>query len=368
MSAPRRRRAPRDSRVGTAKRVDVAAADAPLAPRGARASGQATIADVARFAGVSTSTVSRVLRQPAIVSELLRRKVREAVERLDYVPNQMATGLAAAQGRQIGVIVPSILNAFFSATVDALTERLGANGQQVLLGTTDYDEAREEALIESFVAWQPAAVVVTGLRHARRAARLLLAARAPVIEMWEIGESPIDYAVGFSHRGVGRAQARHLLAAGRRRIAFLGAYLDRDQRAATRAEGYAEAVREAGHAPIVVAMDGRSSTGAGAAGLARVLAEHPEIDALCCSNDVMALGALFEAQRRAIAVPGRLAIVGFGDLDFAAQTVPPLTTVRPPARAIGAMVADIIAAAAQGERPASRVVDLGFELVARGTG
>ncbi len=266
MSAPRRRRAPRDSRVGTAKRVDVAAADAPLAPRGARASGQATIADVARFAGVSTSTVSRVLRQPAIVSELLRRKVREAVERLDYVPNQMATGLAAAQGRQIGVIVPSILNAFFSATVDALTERLGANGQQVLLGTTDYDEAREEALIESFVAWQPAAVVVTGLRHARRAARLLLAARAPVIEMWEIGESPIDYAVGFSHRGVGRAQARHLLAAGRRRIAFLGAYLDRDQRAATRAEGYAERSARPAARRSSSRWTRRSSTGAGAAG------------------------------------------------------------------------------------------------------
>ncbi len=367
MSAPRRRRAPRESRGVATLRDDPIGAET-QAPGTSRAYGQATIADVARFAGVSTSTVSRVLRQPAIVSEMLRRKVREAVERLDYVPNQMATGLAAAQGRQIGVIVPSILNAFFSATVDALTERLGANGRQVLLGTTDYDEAREEALIESFVAWQPGAVVVTGLRHARRAARLLLAARAPVIEMWEIGDSPIDYAVGFSHRGVGRAQARHLLAAGRSRIAFLGAYLDRDQRAATRAAGYAEAVREAGHAPIVVAREGRSSTGAGAEGLARALAEHPAIDGLCCSNDVMALGALFEAQRRSIAVPGRLALVGFGDLDFAAQTVPPLTTVRPPARAIGAMVGDIIDAAARGERPANRVVDLGFELVARGTG
>ena len=358
MSAPRR----------PVKRLGRAGALPRPEPRGDRASGQATIADVARYAGVSTSTVSRVLRQPAIVSEALRVKVREAVDRLDYVPNQMATGLAAAQGRQVGVIVPSILNAFFSATVDALTERLRQGGRQVLLGTTDYDEACEEDLIESFVAWQPGAIVVTGLRHARRAARLLLAARAPVIEMWEIGEAPIDYAVGFSHRAVGRAQARHLLAAGRRRIAFIGAYLDRDQRAATRAEGYAEAVREAGHAPIVAAIDGRSSAGAGAAALAQVLAEHPDVDALCCSNDVMALGALFEAQRRGLAVPDRLALVGFGDLDFAGQTVPPLTTVRPPARAIGEAAADIVEAAARGERPSRRVFDLGFELLARGTG
>jgi LacI family gluconate utilization system Gnt-I transcriptional repressor len=330
--------------------------------------GQATIEDVARFAGVSTSTVSRVMRQPAIVTERLRAKVRAAVERLDYVPNQMATGLAAAKGRQVGVIVPSILNAFFSETIDALTQRIAGLGHQVLLGTSDYDEGREEALIESFLSWQPAALVIAGLRHSRRAARLLLGLRNPVIEVWEIGGAPIDYAVGFSHRAVGRAMARHLVARGRRRIAFLGAYLERDQRAAMRAEGYAEAMREAGRAPLVLAMPERAAVGAGAEGLARILADHPDIDALCCSNDVIALGALFEAQRRKIAVPDRLAIVGFGDLDFAAHSVPPLTTVRPPARAIGDAVGAIIERAWRGEPGGLKVTDLGFEMVVRGTG
>jgi LacI family gluconate utilization system Gnt-I transcriptional repressor len=322
---------------------------------------------VARYAGVSTSTVSRVMRQPAIVTEALRAKVRAAVERLDYVPNQMATNLAAAKGNQVGVIVPSILNAFFSETIDALTQRIAGLGHQVLLGTSGYDESREEALIESFVAWQPAALVVVGLRHSRRASRLLLAARSPVIEMWEIGGRPIDYAVGFSHRAVGRAMAHHLMTRGRRRIAFLGAYLDRDQRAATRAEGYAEAMREAGRTPLVEAMAGRAAVGVGGEGLARLLAAHPDVDALCCSNDVIALGALFEAQRRAIAVPDRLAIVGFGDLDFAAHAVPPLTTVRPPARAIGGSVGAIIERAWRGESSGAKVTDLGFELIARKT-
>src|SRR5262249_3576349 len=162
------------------------------------------------------------------------------------------------------------------------------------------------------------------------------------------GSAPIDYAVGFSHRAVGRAMARHLLARGRRRIAFLGANLARDQRAATRCEGYAEAVREAGHAPLVLAMHERAAVGAGGGGLARLIAEQPDIDAVCCSNDVIALGALFEAQRRSLAVPDRLAIVGFGDLDFAAHSLPPLTTVRPPARAIGDAVGAIIERAWRG--------------------
>jgi LacI family gluconate utilization system Gnt-I transcriptional repressor len=330
--------------------------------------GQATIADVARFAGVSMSTVSRVMRQPAIVTERLRAKVRAAVERLDYVPNQMATGLAAAKGRQVGVIVPSILNAFFSTTVDALTERIATLGHQVLLGTSDYDEGREEALIESFLSWQPAAIVVAGLRHSRRAARLLLAARSPVIEMWEVGAVPIDYAVGFSHRAVGRAMARHLLARGRRRIAFRGAALERDHRAATRAAGCGEALREAGREPLVVGLPGRAAVTTGCEGLARLLSDHAGVDAICCANDVIALGVLFEAQRRGLAVPDRLAIVGFGDLDFAAHSVPPLTTVRPPARAIGEAAGDIIARAWRGEPPGAKVTDLGFEMVARGTG
>ncbi len=337
-------------------------------PRRNGSHGQATIADVARFAGVSMSTVSRVMRQPAIVTEALRAKVRAAVERLDYVPNQMATGLAAAQGRQVGVIVPSVLNAFFSATVDALTERIADLGHQVLLGTSDYDPAREEALIEGFLSWQPAAIVVAGLRHSRRASRLLLAARNPVIEMWEIGGVPIDYAIGFSHRAVGRAMARHLLARGRRRIACLGAALDLALRAAARAAGYGEALREAGREPLVVGMPGRAAVAAGSEGLARILLEHREVDALCCANDVIALGALFEAQRRGLAVPDRLAIVGFGDLDFAAHSVPPLTTVRPPARAIGDAVGAIIERAWRGEPCGAKVTDLGFELIARGTG
>lgn len=323
--------------------------------------------DVARLAAVSPATVSRVLRQPNIVSSELAEKVRAAITRLDYLPNLVAGALAAQTVRQVGVIVPSILNAFFSTTVDALTQTLSNAGYQVMLGTTDYRPDREEAVVESFLAWSPAAMVLTGLVHSPRARRLLLDAGVPVIEMWDLGPAPIDLLVGFSHEGVGRAMTRHLLERGRRQIVFLGADLERDTRAALRRDGYVAAMREAGHEPLVHAPAERSSVSLGARAFGEAAERFPALDAAFCQNDVLALGALFEARRRAIEVPAQIAVGGFGDLDFAGQTVPRLSTVRPPARELGRKAGELILEVMAGNRPAQRVHDLGFTLRVRGS-
>jgi LacI family transcriptional regulator, gluconate utilization system Gnt-I transcriptional repressor len=330
-----------------------------------RHTGRPTMEDVARLASVSPATVSRVLRQPDIVSSDLAEKVRAAITRLDYLPNLMAGSLAAQTVRQVGVIVPSILNAFFSATVDALTQALSESGYQVMLGTTDYLPGREEAVVESFLAWSPAAMVLTGLVHSPRAQRLLRDAGVPVVEMWDLGPAPIDLLVGFSHEGVGRAMTRHLLERGRQRIVFLGADLEHDTRAAQRRDGYIAAMREAGHEPLVHAPAQRSSVSVGAQGFGEAVERFAGIDAVFCQNDVLALGALFEARRRAIEVPAQIAVGGFGDLDFAGQTVPRLTTVRPPARELGRKAAELILAVLEGRTPTQRVYDLGFTLRVR---
>lgn len=332
-----------------------------------RPSGRTRMEDVARLAAVSSATVSRVLRQPDTVSSELAEKVRAAITRLDYLPNLVAGALAAQTVRQVGVIVPSILNAFFSATVDALTQTLSESGYQVMLGTTDYRPEREEAVVESFLAWSPAAMVLTGLVHAPRAQRLLLDARVPVVEMWDLGPAPIDMLVGFSHEGVGRAMTRHMLERGRRRVVFVGADLERDTRAALRRDGYIAAMREAGREPLVHAPAERSSVSLGARAFGEAVERFADLDAVFCQNDVLALGALFEARRRAIEVPGQIAVGGFGDLDFAGQTVPRLTTVRPPARELGRQAAELILGVLAGARPAQRVYDLGFTLRVRGS-
>lgn len=323
------------------------------------------MADVARLAGVSTSTVSRALSRPDIVSAKLRARIHEAVERLTYVPNLMAGGLASARSRTVGVIVPSIINSFFSETVEALSEHLSAHGYQVMLGHSDYSTAREETLVASYLAWSPAAVVLTGRQHSKATLRRLLDADVPVVEMWEIGERPIDTIVGFSHRDVGKAVARLFAERGARRVAFVGASLDRDLRAAERGDGFVAQATAEGMEVSHIALPDRARVAAGAKGLTRLLETSPAVEAAFFSNDVMALGAVFECRRRGIDVPGTLRICGFGDLDFATECVPALTTVRPPRRHIGERIAEILLERFQGGEPGPQVIDLGFDLIKR---
>jgi LacI family gluconate utilization system Gnt-I transcriptional repressor len=324
------------------------------------------MADVARLAGVSTSTVSRALRRADVVSPELRARVRTAIDALGYVPNPMAGGLAAARTRSVGVIVPSLINSFFAATLDAMAETLAPHGYQILLGNSAYSLDTEDALVNSFLAWSPAAIVLTGRTHSRATLQRLLAAGVPVVEMWELGDNPIDTLIGFSHRSVGRMAARHLFERGRHRPAFVGAALAEDRRAAQRAAGFAEAVDELAGAPCVVhATPERASVESGARALAELLRRHPDVDAVALSNDALALGALFECQRRGLSVPLDLALIGFGDLDFTAWTTPPLSTLRPPRREIGTAVAEHLLARFADPQCGPTSVDLGCELVAR---
>jgi LacI family gluconate utilization system Gnt-I transcriptional repressor len=184
--------------------------------------------------------------------------------------------------------------------------------------------------------------------------------------MWELAESPMDTAVGFSHRAVGSAAARHLLDRGRTRIGFVGAVLDLDRRAAQRRDGFFETFPAPGDsAPRFVALPERASAKGGAAGLAALLQHWPDTDAVFFSNDVLMLGGLFECQRRGIDVPSRLALIGFGDLDFSACSKPTLSTLRPPRREIGAAVARHLLDRFANPATGSMSIDLGFELVVR---
>ena len=335
--------------------------------RSRRRAQRVTMADVAEHAGVSPSTVSLYLRKPETVSPAAGRAIAQAIDELDYVPNFVAGGLAAASSRVVSVIVPSVRNAFFAETVAALQSELGKERLQVILGHTEYSEREEESLVRAALSWAPAAVVIAGLSHASATVKLLRASRVPVVEIWELGNEPIDMAVGFSHAQVGAAAADHLARRGRKRLAFLGARMQEDHRAAERAEGFLAAARANG-AELAVSLNhpAPAMVEVGGVLLAQAMQQHPELDAIACSNDHIALGVLFECQRRNIAIPGRVALVGFGDLPFAPASNPSLTTIRPPGDLIGRETARLILARMRGEdESADRVVDTHFVLVQR---
>ncbi|MCP5149261.1 MAG: LacI family DNA-binding transcriptional regulator [Ectothiorhodospiraceae bacterium] len=325
------------------------------------------MAEVAARARVSIATVSRALNTPGLVSEALARRVHAAADSLGYRPNPIAGTLAGARAPIVGVVVPSVTNSFFSGTLQAMSSPLADAGYQIMLGHHEYDLAREEALIGTFLTWRPAALVTTGLHHTRRGRTLLARAECPVVEMWALGRRPVDSAVGFSNRLAGALAARHLLERRRHHLAYVGAIMERDPRAEERMVGFREAVAAAaGSEPRVHRAADRVFTAGGDAVRALLETGRP-LDGIAFSSDVLALGALFELERRGIAVPDDIALVGYGDLEFAACSNPSLTTVRPPRDRIGTEVAAHLVARLGGGDLGRAVVDLGCELVPRGT-
>ncbi|MCO5732535.1 LacI family DNA-binding transcriptional regulator [Rhizobium sp. SSA_523] len=325
-----------------------------------------TMTDVADYAKVSPSTVSLYLRRPEAVSASAGSAIARAIDKLNYVPNLVAGGLAAASSRAVSIIVPSVRNAFFAETVAAMQTALRKERLQVILGHTEYDEREEEDLVRTALSWAPAAIVVTGLSHSETTRRMLGNAKVPVIEIWELGGPQIDAAIGFHHDQVGAAAARHLLQQGRRHLAFLGARMHEDRRAKLRCDGFMATARDAGVVAEVVQHPDASSADVGAMLLSETMQQLPQTDGIACSNDHVALGVLFECQRMSIAVPERLATIGFGDLSFSAACNPPLSTIRPSGDLIGREAARLILEQLAGRAPQPQtMIDTRFTLLHR---
>lgn len=334
----------------------------------------ATMQDVARAAEVSTITVSRVLRTPEKVKAATRERVEAAVRELGYVPDQVAGSLSSRESRLVAALVSTLAGSIFASTVDGLARSLREAGHQLLLGTTDYSSATEEELVATALSRRPDGIVLTSGDHTPAARAMLAGAGIPVVEVWELPEDPIDMAVGFSNFEAGRAMTRHLFEVGRRRIGFVGAGRragpgEGDRRGRLRRLGYEAALAELGLGePRAVPEPAEGSmVERGARDLAALLERFPDTDAVFCSSDSTALGAVGEARRRGFEVPSRLAIAGFGDFEFAGELGLGLTTVGIPGCRIGSEAGRMLLARKRGEAVEIPILDLGFEIVRRAT-
>lgn len=333
------------------------------ARRSRRSSGAVTLHDVAKLAGVAPITASRALNHPDQVSEDIRKRVAEAIARTGYVPNRLAGGLASTKSRLVAAVVPTISGPVFLETVQSLTEALAERGYQLMLGQSGYTGSREDALLEAIIGRRPDGIVLTGIMHSSEGRKRLSASGIPVVETWDLTPTPIDMLVGFSHLEVGRAVAQFLHGRGRRRFAAVAGDDERAKRrlAAFRAEAQALNLPDV----QVVMVPAPTTLQSGRGALAQLLASHPDIDAVFCSSDLLALGVLTEARVQGVEVPQRLAVVGFGDLDFAGDLAPSLTTVHIKGAAIGRQAAQFIVDRAEGRTVENRVVDIGFSIVER---
>jgi LacI family gluconate utilization system Gnt-I transcriptional repressor len=328
-----------------------------------RGSGAVTLHDVAKLAGVAPITASRALSSPNQVSAEVLRKVTEAVSRTGYVRNVLAGGLASTRSRLVAAVVPTIAGPVFLQTVQSLTEALAERGYQLMLGQSGYVDSREDALLDAIIGRRPEGIVLTGILHSAEGRKRLLAAGIPVVETWDLTPTPLDMLVGFSHEDVGRAVVEFLRRQGRCRLAVVAGD---DERSRRRHEAFCDAARSAGLREVpVLRVPAPTTLGNGRTGLVELLRQAPDVDAVFCSSDLLAAGVLIEAQSRGVSVPGQLAVVGFGDLEFAGDLQPALTTVRIDAAAIGRQAAQFIVDRAEGREVARRVVDIGFSIVER---
>lgn len=331
--------------------------------RGRRGSGGLTLTDVARLAGVSPITVSRALNNPEQLSAETLARVHKAIARTGYVPNRVAGGLASSRSRLVAALVPTIASSIFLETIQALTEALEADGYQLMLGQGGYGETREDKLLDAIIARRPDAVILTGVMHSPEGRRRLAAARIPVVETWDLTPTPIDMLVGFSHEKAGAAVADYLLYRGSRRPGLVSAD---DYRAGLRRRGFVETAARRGVSEVPAELMPTPTTlGAGRRAFAKLLESHPDVDAVFCSSDILALGALTEARARGIRVPEEVRIFGFGDNNFAADAYPALSTVRIDGTAIGRQAARFVIDRLAGRPIAQRIVDIGFKLIAR---
>lgn len=326
-----------------------------------------TIEDVARRAGVSTATVSRVINQPGGVRPALRAQVEAAVLQLGYVPHAGARTLKSRRTGTVGAIFPTIDNAIFAKAIDALQRRLAEADHQLLIATCGYDPAVEESQALNLLARGVDALMLCGCAQRPALLARLKERGVPVVHVMSWPLPPGLVGVGFDNARAMNQVVRYLLDLGHRRIAMLAGVTRDNDRAAERVRGVREALAAAG---LKLGADRLVERRYGLApareGLQQLMEAASPPTAVVCGNDVLAFGALLEAQRLGLDVPRDLSIVGFDDLEMASHVQPALTTVHVPAETMWRRAAERALAMVRGEA-AARESEIEVSLVVRGS-
>ncbi len=304
-----------------------------------------TLRDVSEASGVSEMTVSRVMRSRGDVSDATRDRVLAAARRLGYVPNRIAGALASQRVNLVAVIIPSLSNMVFPEVLSGISQGLDAAGLQPVVGVTHYQPEREEAILYEMLSWRPSAVVLAGLEHTDAARAMLAQAPGPVVEIMDVDGTPVDSVVGISHARAGAEMARAIIAAGYRRIGFLGTMMPHDHRARKRMEGFEATLQAAGlrleerefYSGGSALLKGREMTQA-------ILSRRPDLDFLYYSNDMIGAGGLLWCLDQGIDVPGRLGLAGFNGVELLDGLPRRLATTDTCRREIGLTAAAIVAA------------------------
>lgn len=330
-------------------------------------SGNATIRDVAKRAGVSIMTVSRAFSAPKAVAAATLARIESAADEIGYVPHRLAGALRSGVARMVAAIVPSLENSLFAAFLQGLSDGLAEEGLLLTAGDAGRRPDAEDRLISEYLTLKPRALVLHETAHWPKTVARLRRLEVPVVEVGDLIDDPIQHNLSFSNRDAAAALTRHLLERGRRRIAVLTLPAAVSTRARRRIEGYRAALFASGlgidEGLIVESAGGYEAAIAAAE---RLIGSGTQVDAIIGAGDVFAIGALLACQRAGRHVPEEVAIASFDDHDICRQLSPALTSLSIPRREIGLRTARLIAGL--GPHPTDGAAvreDVGFTLTIR---
>ena len=281
--------------------------------------------DVAQRAGVTVTTVSRMLNGHANVSKKTRQKIERAMRDLNYLPNELARSLSLQRSTFIGLIVPSTSNPFFGMIAEKTERYAFEKGYKLLLCNSNHEKAKE--------------IDYLGMLRANKVAGIILATRtqdiheftgidAPLVSIDRIISTSIPYICSENYQG-GMMATEHLISRGCRKLAHISGSSFLDMHANKRFEGFRDACLKHGLPYVLLDASEEQFISMQYSDMARHFLEtYPDVDGVFTSNDIIAAQILQECSRKGIAVPQRLKIVGYDDIEIASLTSPPITTIH----------------------------------------
>jgi LacI family transcriptional regulator len=299
--------------------------------------------DVASLAGVAVGTVSNVLNHPDLVRPLTRARVEAAMEELGFIPNGSARQLRAGRSRCLGLVVLDVTNPFFTEVARGVEDYAQAAGYAVILCNSDEAHDKERRYLRVLEEQRVRGILITPVHGRSPELRRIRDRGTPVVLLDRPGSAG-QCSVAVDDRRGGEIAVSHLLGLGHRRIALVNGPTAIRQ-CADRRWGALRAVEHAGLDPAAVlteitvpAMNPRG----GAAAAEELLRDAPAATGVFCANDMLALGLLRGLSQAGVSAPGDLAVVGYDDIEFAADAAVPLTSVRQPKYQLGRAAAELL--------------------------
>jgi LacI family transcriptional regulator len=288
-----------------------------------------TINQVAKMAGVSTATVSRALNKPDTVSEAVKKKIERIIKRIGYIPNAGARSLMLKRTGSIGVIVPTLDNAIFAQGLEEFQRQLSQSGYQMLVASTNYDPEIENQQMRNLLLQGVEGIAMFGSSQKLELIRLLRTRKLPYIHIGTLDTPLNGYAAGFDNKKAIQLGVEYLVQVGHRNFGMIAGKTENNDRARDRVDGVVELLKRNRiflkkesiiEVPYQI-QDARIA-------LKKLLQINPKISAVVCGNDVLAIGALLEAQSQGIKIPHQCSILGFDNLELSRHIQPSLSTIH----------------------------------------